>query len=107
MMKVNIILMCILSAHSNIPTISHSHLPQHLFVVAKMMFPTKSPMVDRDALVSASHLTNKRGPWWHDRGLLKLNLLIMIPLMSEYVQGYDASLINNVQQLKSWQKGIY
>jgi hypothetical protein len=25
--------------------------------------------------------------------------------MSEYVQGYDASLINNVQQLPVWQKG--
>lgn len=70
------------------------------------MFPTKAPRVDRDVLAFSSHLTNKRGPWWHDRGLLKLNLLIMIPLMSEYVQGYDASLINNVQQLKSWQSGM-
>jgi len=25
--------------------------------------------------------------------------------MSEYVPGYDASLINNVQQLPIWQKG--
>ncbi|KAG4031583.1 hypothetical protein MFRU_009g03440 [Monilinia fructicola] len=72
-----------------------------------MMFPTKAPRVDRDVLASSSRLTNKHGPWWHDRGLLKLNILIMIPLMSEYVQGYDASLINNVQQLKIWQKEFH
>ncbi|KAF7913665.1 uncharacterized protein EAF01_000071 [Botrytis porri] len=72
-----------------------------------MMFPAKAPRVNREILASTSHLTNNRGPWWHDRGLLKLNLLMMIPLMSEYVQGYDASLINNVQQLKSWQNEFH
>ncbi|PQE03434.1 sugar transporter protein [Rutstroemia sp. NJR-2017a BBW] len=62
-----------------------------------------APKVNAQILSSSSPLTNKRGPWWNDRGLRTLNFLIFIPLMSEYVQGYDASLINNVQQLKSWQ----
>jgi hypothetical protein len=59
-----------------------------------------------DATVVAG-LSNKQGPWWKDRGLRTLNFLIFIPLMSEYVQGYDASLINNVQNLAVWQKGDY
>ncbi|RAL63134.1 hypothetical protein DID88_004216 [Monilinia fructigena] len=72
-----------------------------------MMLLTKAHRIDREVLASSSRLTNKRGLWWHDRGLLKLNFLIVIPLMSEYVQGYDASLINNVQQLKIWQKEFH
>lgn len=69
-----------------------------------MMF-FKSAKVDHEVVASASHLNNKVGPWWKDRGLRSLNFLIFIPLMSEYVPGYDASLINNVQQLPIWQKG--
>lgn len=71
-----------------------------------MFLNSKSSKVDRTALAEASHLNNKVGPWWKDKGLLKLNFLIFIPIMSEYVQGYDASLINNVQQLPVWRKGI-
>jgi hypothetical protein len=66
-----------------------------------------APKVNAQILSSSSPLTNKRGHWWNDRGLRTLNFLIFIPLMSEYVQGYDASLINNVQQLKSWQTGKF
>ena len=66
---------------------------------------TKTEKVDRKVVAQISHLNNKSGHWWNDRGLRTLNFLIFIPLMSEYVQGYDASLINNVQQLPVWQKG--
>ncbi|CAG8982892.1 hypothetical protein HYALB_00002909 [Hymenoscyphus albidus] len=72
-----------------------------------MFLNSKSSKVDRTALAEASHLNNKVGPWWKDRGLLKLNFLIFIPIMSEYVQGYDASLINNVQQLAVWRKEFH
>ncbi|TVY83451.1 Lactose permease [Lachnellula suecica] len=72
-----------------------------------MLFTGMSSKVDRTVLEGASHLNNKHGPWWKDRGLRTLNFLIFIPLMSEYVQGYDASLINNVQQLPSWQKEFH
>lgn len=66
----------------------------------------KQSKVDREVVAETSHLNNKTGHWWNDRGLRVLNFLIFIPLMSEYVQGYDASLINNVQQLPVWQKGV-
>lgn len=71
-----------------------------------MLLTGMNSKVDRGVVAGASHLNNKTGPWWKDRGLRTLNFLIFIPLMSEYVQGYDASLINNVQQLASWQKGV-
>lgn len=61
--------------------------------------------VDAGVVAGASKLSNKHGPWWHDKGLRHLNFLIFIPLMSECVQGYDASLINNVQNLVVWQTG--
>jgi len=59
--------------------------------------------VDRQVLADTTPLDNKVGPWWKDRGLRHLNLLLFFPLLSEYTQGYDASLINNLQQLKVWQ----
>lgn len=65
----------------------------------------KTAKADREAIGAISRLNNKNGHWWNDKGLRTLNFLIFIPLMSEYVQGYDASLINNVQQLSSWQNG--
>lgn len=69
-----------------------------------MLF-TRPEKVDRSVVAGVSHLNNRTGPWWKDLGLRTLNFLIFIPLMSEYVQGYYASLINNVQQLPIWQKG--
>ena len=69
------------------------------------MFGRKNEKVDRTVVAGISRLNNKTGHWWNDPGLRALNFLIFIPLMSEYVQGYDSSLINNVQQLTVWQKG--
>ncbi|KAF2086464.1 hypothetical protein K490DRAFT_57759 [Saccharata proteae CBS 121410] len=63
----------------------------------------KTTQVERDALAATTRLNNKRDHWWRDRGLRTLNILFTIPLMSEYVQGYDASLKNNVQELSVWQ----
>lgn len=60
---------------------------------------------DRNALAVTTPLTTKSGHWWNDKGLRKLNFLLFIPIMSEYIQGYDSSLINNVQLLKTWQEG--
>lgn len=62
---------------------------------------------NRNVLAATTPLNNKRGHWWNDRGLRTLNILLFVPLMSEYVQGYDASLINNVQQLKVWQNEFH
>jgi hypothetical protein len=76
-----------------------------VFVFVFAMLFRKSAKVDRSVVAEGSHLNNKHGPWWNDHGLRTLNFLILVPLMSEYIQGYDSSLINNVQQLPVWQKG--
>jgi hypothetical protein len=44
----------------------------------------KSAKADRTVIAKASHLNNKHGPWWNDRGLRTLDLLIFIPLMSMF-----------------------
>ncbi|OJJ33256.1 hypothetical protein ASPWEDRAFT_53279 [Aspergillus wentii DTO 134E9] len=59
--------------------------------------------IDRKALESTTLSSNKQGPWWKDAGLCKLNFLLFFLMFSEFTQGYDASLINNVQQLKVWE----
>ncbi|KAM0425278.1 hypothetical protein ACHAPT_009596 [Fusarium lateritium] len=41
-------------------------------------------------------------PWYRVPHLLKLNLLLLIPLMSSSVAGFDGSLMNGLQALPSW-----
>ncbi|PYH91998.1 sugar transporter [Aspergillus ellipticus CBS 707.79] len=60
--------------------------------------------VDRRALEDTTVVSNKEGPWWNDTGLRKLNLMLFFLMFSEFTQGYDASLINNVQELAVWQE---
>ncbi|GLA45001.1 hypothetical protein AnigIFM63604_000292 [Aspergillus niger] len=62
--------------------------------------------VDRRALEDTTVVSNKQGPWWKDTGLRKLNLMLFFLMFSEFTQGYDASLINNVQELNVWQEGM-
>ncbi|KAI0029707.1 general substrate transporter [Vararia minispora EC-137] len=45
-----------------------------------------------------------RGYWWENRGILLLNLYLLIPLLSSTVNGYDSSLINGLQILPMWQQ---
>ncbi|GLA84296.1 hypothetical protein AtubIFM56815_008507 [Aspergillus tubingensis] len=61
--------------------------------------------IDRRALEDTTVVSNKQGPWWKDTGLRKLNLMLFFLMFSEFTQGYDASLINNVQELSVWQEG--
>lgn len=61
--------------------------------------------IDRQALTDTTPLNNKTVPWYRDRGLRPLNLGLFFLLFSEFTQGYDASLINNVQQLAVWENG--
>ncbi|VDB84795.1 unnamed protein product [Peniophora sp. CBMAI 1063] len=44
-----------------------------------------------------------RGYWWTNKGILALNLLLVIPLLSSTVNGYDSSLVNGLQILPGWQ----
>ncbi|KAK8053079.1 hypothetical protein PG996_012380 [Apiospora saccharicola] len=41
-------------------------------------------------------------PWYQQSHLLKLNLLLLVPLLSSSVAGYDGSLMNGLQSLHQW-----
>lgn len=42
------------------------------------------------------------GPWWRHRGVLFLNMYLLIPLLTSCVNGYDSSLVNGLQLLQTW-----
>ncbi|KAJ7158744.1 general substrate transporter [Mycena filopes] len=43
------------------------------------------------------------GPWWKNRGILWLNVCLMLPLLTSSANGLDSSLINGLQILPDWQ----
>ncbi|KII85011.1 hypothetical protein PLICRDRAFT_116656 [Plicaturopsis crispa FD-325 SS-3] len=44
-----------------------------------------------------------RGPWWRNRGILILNLWLILPIMTSSVNGLDSSLMNGLQIIPDWQ----
>ncbi|EAU85390.1 hexose transporter [Coprinopsis cinerea okayama7 len=42
------------------------------------------------------------GNWWRNRGLLFLNIALIIPLLTSVVNGLDSSLVNGLQILPAW-----
>ncbi|KAK7717181.1 hypothetical protein SLS57_006326 [Botryosphaeria dothidea] len=40
--------------------------------------------------------------WFQQSHLLRLNLILLVPLLSSAVAGYDGSLMNGLQSLKQW-----
>ncbi|EGN99259.1 hypothetical protein SERLA73DRAFT_55023 [Serpula lacrymans var. lacrymans S7.3] len=44
-----------------------------------------------------------RGYWWHNRGILLLNICLLLPLLSAAVNGLDSSMLNGLQILPGWQ----
>ncbi|KAF4898898.1 Lactose permease [Colletotrichum fructicola] len=62
-------------------------------------------MVNNAGIVGASLAdvlpsTNKF--WFQEPHLLKLNLILLVPMLSSSVFGYDASLMNALQSLEQW-----
>ncbi|KZP23825.1 general substrate transporter [Athelia psychrophila] len=49
----------------------------------------------------APHL--HKGYWWNHRGILMLNLCLILPLLSATINGLDSSLNNGLQILPAWQ----
>ncbi|KAL5525808.1 hypothetical protein ACEPAG_7145 [Sanghuangporus baumii] len=45
-----------------------------------------------------------RGPWWRNRGILLLNICLIVPLMTSSINGYDSSLVNGLQIVPDWQE---
>ncbi|KAI8943380.1 hypothetical protein NX059_001395 [Plenodomus lindquistii] len=62
----------------------------------------KEAKVVGEALAEVLPQTNK--PWYRVPYLLRLNLLLLMPLMSSAVAGYDGSLMNGLQALPSWKR---
>ncbi|RDB26139.1 Lactose permease [Hypsizygus marmoreus] len=44
------------------------------------------------------------GPWWKNRGILILNLWLVVPLLSSVVNGLDSSVVNGLQIIPAWQE---
>ncbi|THV07426.1 hypothetical protein K435DRAFT_333548 [Dendrothele bispora CBS 962.96] len=44
-----------------------------------------------------------RGPWWTNRGILWLNMCLILPLLTSIINGLDSSLVNGLQILPDWQ----
>ncbi|KAJ7284990.1 general substrate transporter [Mycena rebaudengoi] len=43
------------------------------------------------------------GPWWRNKGILWLNICLILPLLTSVANGLDSSLINGLQILPDWQ----
>ncbi|KAG8672723.1 hypothetical protein FPOAC2_06126 [Fusarium poae] len=50
----------------------------------------------------AAVLPDDQRPWWRVPHLLKLNLLLLVPLVSSGDIGYDGSMMNGLQTLPQW-----
>lgn len=61
---------------------------------------TKNEQIVGKNLASVIPETNKW--WWQQSHLLRLNTLLLIPLLSSSVAGYDGSLMNGLQSLDQW-----
>ncbi|KAL4987924.1 general substrate transporter [Aspergillus falconensis] len=61
-------------------------------------------MKDQDIVgkALASVLPQHDGTWLRIPHLLRLNLILLIPLLSSAVAGYDGSLMNGLQSISSW-----
>lgn len=45
-----------------------------------------------------------RESWWKNRAILILNICLILPLLSSTLNGFDSSMINNLQILPGWQE---
>ena len=50
-----------------------------------------------------SLLAQNEDPWYRKRHLVVLNLMLIVPLFSSTVNGYDGSMLNGLQSMTQWQ----
>lgn len=64
---------------------------------ARLQYEMKNEQIVGAALAEVLPVTDK---WWFQRSdLLRLNLILLVPLLSSSVAGYDGSLMNGLQSL--------
>ncbi|KAG9104819.1 hypothetical protein FRC06_008049, partial [Ceratobasidium sp. 370] len=60
------------------------------------------------SLVSATNPLREielyNGRWWKHRHLLILNLMLVIPLVTSYANGFDSSMMNGLQSVTGWKE---
>ncbi|QRV88606.1 Sugar (and other) transporter [Ceratobasidium sp. AG-Ba] len=44
------------------------------------------------------------GPWWKQRHLAILNLMLFVPLITSYANGFDGSMMNGLQSVQEWKE---
>lgn len=44
-------------------------------------------------------------PWYKTPHLVRLNICLLIPLISSYVTGFDGSMLNGMQSVPAWIEG--
>lgn len=45
-------------------------------------------------------------PWFKVPHIARLNLLLLVPLITSYVSGFDGSMLNGMQSVPRWQEGM-
>ncbi|CAE6461235.1 unnamed protein product, partial [Rhizoctonia solani] len=43
------------------------------------------------------------GPWWRNRGILLLNISLLLALITSSANGFDSSMMNGLQIVPDWQ----
>ncbi|QRV80018.1 Sugar (and other) transporter [Ceratobasidium sp. AG-Ba] len=44
------------------------------------------------------------GRWWQHSHILALNLLLLVPLVTSYANGFDGSMMNGLQSVEQWKQ---
>ncbi|RAO73892.1 uncharacterized protein BHQ10_009904 [Talaromyces amestolkiae] len=58
--------------------------------------------MDSTALTMADVLASRNTGWFANTGIIKLNAILCLSLVSSYATGYDGSMMNGLQSLDEW-----
>ncbi|KAL6352089.1 hypothetical protein LRP88_14531 [Fusarium phalaenopsidis] len=59
-----------------------------------------APVVEVRTLMPESSVDTTK--WWNSRNLRTLNLLLIVPMLSIFTQGFDGSMMNGLQSVENW-----
>lgn len=73
------------------------------FTQAEMLLQTTDiKLIVGEAI--AGVLPDHGKPWYRVKHLLRLNLILIVPLLSAAVNGFDGSLMNGLQSMEEWRR---
>ncbi|KAJ3039983.1 hypothetical protein HDV00_011538 [Rhizophlyctis rosea] len=56
-----------------------------------------------DLVLQQNRENNGNRPWYRNRGIRNLNLLLLLALITSCTNGYDGSMMNGLQAVENWQ----